>query len=97
MRVYFLVAASVICSAQAQAGPKTAPPARSVQLIAMGATGKPDAAASPQPAQDEIRAEGASAPGAAGFQVHDLSRRWVEFQMANSFVGEEASEASGSG
>lgn len=96
MRVYFLVAASVICSAQAQAGSKTAPPARSVQLITMGATGKPDAAASPQPAQGDVRAESASAPGAPDFKVHDLSRRWVEFQMANRFLGEEASEVSGS-
>lgn len=96
MRVYFLVAASLICSAQAQAASKTAPTARNVQLIAMGGTAKPDAAASPQPAQGDVRAEGASAPRTPDFKVHDLSRRWVEFQMANSFAGENAREASGS-
>ncbi|MGF7205012.1 lytic transglycosylase domain-containing protein [Sphingobium olei] len=95
MRLYILAVASLVCSAQAQAAPKGEPPARSVQLIAMGATGKPDAATSPQPAQSDVRAGTPSAPGVSDFKVHDLSRRWVEFQMASSFADERTSKASG--
>ncbi|ETI62746.1 MULTISPECIES: lytic transglycosylase domain-containing protein [Sphingobium] len=85
MRVFLLglVAANLVCSAQTQAAPRTAQTARSVQLIAMGATAKPDPG---PPAPPDDQAVGGAPP--ADFKVHDLSRRWVEFEMANSFAGE---------
>ena len=90
MRVFLLgvVAASFVCSAEAQAEPKAVRPARSVQLIAMGATVKADVAvpASPARQDDDIATDALSA--VADFKVHDLGRRWIEFQMANSFAGE---------
>lgn len=85
MRIFLISAAAVVtvCSAAAQAGsPK---PARSVQLISM------DAAPGVQPvlAADEGRAEAQTtvAPQVAdAFRVHDLSRRWVAFEMASNFA-----------
>src|SRR3546814_18266095 len=62
-----------------------AKPARRVQLITMTAPGpesRPDAAAEPPSVPNPV-STGARPPD---FRVHDLSRRWVEFQMANSFT-----------
>ncbi|MDF0546039.1 lytic transglycosylase domain-containing protein [Sphingobium sp. H39-3-25] len=89
MRVFLLgvAAASLVCSTQTQAAPNTAQPARSVQLIAMGAPEKPDRAA---PAQAGDHAITGTPPAIADFKVHDLSRRWVEFEMANSFADEKS-------
>ena len=60
---------------------------RQVELITMMA--RPDGAVEPLrrvELQDDLPAP--SAPEA--FRVHDLSRRWVEFQMASSFTKETA-------
>jgi len=70
----------------AAATPKAQRAPRSVQLISMGgqAGAKQSRAAVPvgvPPALTE-RDE----PVAAAFRVHDLSRRWAEHQMANSFA-----------
>lgn len=72
----------------ADAAQKAQRTARSVQLIRM-ATRAPDGRLPTQtrdgtaPATEAIEA---SISSAADFRVHDLSRRWVEFQMANSFA-----------
>lgn len=56
---------------------------RKVELITMTATPPvPDRAAEPGP---DTLADAGLAPEAS-FRVHDLSRRWVEFQMASGFV-----------
>ena len=59
--------------------------ARSVQLISMGPTSSPE-----RPSTADNKApQAADHPGPRAlpsvFRVHDLSRRWVEFQMADSF------------
>ena len=75
----------------AAASPQGSP--RTVQLITMGAPAPPrlPAAAGPdgtdgpdKPAVDEgtLLAEASPAALPASFSVHDLSRKWVQFQMA---------------
>ncbi|MDF0490476.1 lytic transglycosylase domain-containing protein [Sphingomonas sp. H39-1-10] len=59
---------------------------RSAQVIAMAAGQGADAA----PPSDRPPATGEAivpASAEAAFRVHDLSRRWVEYQMADSFTG----------
>jgi hypothetical protein len=92
MRGFILGAAlaGIISPTMTQAAPKAAGHARSVQLISMGASAKPNVAiAEAAPASDGPAAT-APLPAAADFKVNDLSRRWVEFQMANSFASERA-------
>lgn len=89
MRMFLLGVAviSIAWSAETQAAPKALRPARSVQLISMGGPAKPDAAVPAHPAALADRDAVGPSQG-PDFKVHDLSRRWVEFQMANSFAGE---------
>lgn len=95
MRVFLLgvAAASLVCSAATQAAPKTARPARSVQFITMGTTAKPDTSVPSPPARQDDDTPIGSMSAVADFKVHDLSRRWVEFQMAKSFAGENNARA----
>ena len=94
MRVFLLGVAvtSLACSAETQAAPEAGRSARSVQLIAMGAPSKPDAPAPAEPASPDDRAVVGLPPTGPDFKVHDLSRRWVEFQMASSFAGGNADQ-----
>ena len=80
-------------SAETEAAPKAARSGRSVELIAMGTPAKPDAAGPSQPALPDARAAADAMPPGPDFKVHDLSRRWVEFQMADSFAGGNAAQA----
>lgn len=69
----------LVPDAGAQARP-TSSAARSVQLITMGEIGT-----APRPSQaGEVSPAPSPAPALAAFRVHDLSRRWVEFEMASS-------------
>lgn len=95
MRVFLLgvAAVSLACSAEAEAAPKAARSSRSVQLIAMGTPAKPVPAEPATPAPSGTSAANATPPPGPDFKVHDLSRRWVEFQMADSFAGGDAVDA----
>lgn len=91
MRVLLLGAAMIsTMSGGALAAPKAPPVTRSVELIAMGGRTRRDPAPGGQVAPAELRTETPIAPASADFKVHDLSRRWVEFQMANRFSSENA-------
>src|SRR3546814_6828292 len=62
--------------------------ARSVQLISMGATSPQRPLRAGEDVEDEApqAADHAALPALPpAFRIHDLSRRWVEFQMADSF------------
>lgn len=65
---------------------------RTVQVIVMGAgsaTGTPSGEPSQMPTALDDADDGrttAPNPFPAGFRTHDLSRRWVAFEMANSFA-----------
>jgi hypothetical protein len=79
-------------------------PARKVELISMIGTGNPAPPAAGgvsmpviPPGADETSTAPAPPPLPAGFAVHDLSRRYVEYRMAREFLpaaitGDEASE-----
>lgn len=93
MRALLLVcvALSVGSASGFGAAAQTVKPTRTVQLIAMPADLRPSSPAdAPQVwregagAEETTRTEGLAELGAA-FRVHDLSRRWVEFEMASSF------------
>lgn len=73
-------------------------PHRSVQLIAMRTpVPSPESGASSAPAAEEAQLP-ADARQVRDFQVHDLSRRWVAFQMANDFgAGEPVADANMNG
>lgn len=64
---------------------------RSVQIIRLIGTSPeppPLRASAPPPTEasiNEVRPPRDTFGGDAGFRVHDLSRRWVEFEMRNSF------------
>jgi hypothetical protein len=73
------------CALQAAAAQETPHRARRVELITVQGD-----AARPIAARPEQLAPG---PGANDFAVHDLSRRWVAFQMAGSFAAPAAGEA----
>lgn len=97
MRSYLLVGIAILMGSTLplQAAPQGRKTVRTVQLIAMtGATPAPASAEAPGAG----KGEGAEPPvdqGAllAEFQVHDLSRRWVEFQMANNLASPNPSGA----
>ena len=86
MRAFFLGVATVglICSVEAPAVSRPEHAVRSVQLIAMGAPVKQDVAAPAAPVRD--LPDATLLPPVGDFRVHDLSRQWVEFQMANNFM-----------
>lgn len=87
MKAFFLVGAAlaIFLNTAVHAAPASPSRARTVQLISM-ATPVPT---KPVPAHDEE----ASAPSPstavpeipASFRIHDLSRQWVRFQMAQSY------------
>src|SRR3546814_11191152 len=83
---------ALVVSGGAAAQGKEAKPARRVQLITMTAPGpesRPDAAAEPPSVPNPV-STGARPPD---FRVHDLSRRGVEFQMANRFTNSAVAPA----
>ena len=105
MRACFLAGAALI-SMVGTVGVAGAQPARSVrtvQLISM--TGAPSPApeetpegpSGPAPAADlaAVPPEAAALPEA--FRVHDLSRQWVAYQMANSLAPRPAVAGAGAG
>lgn len=62
-------------------------PARGVHVIAMGGPAQQQT----EPGSDmpgQPHAPGQMVRHEAGFRVHDLSRRWVEFQMLRDFIAE---------
>lgn len=73
---------------------RVASPVRSVQLISMTGTSAsgPDHPVQTGQPSDVEPAEPVVAD-LKGFQVHDLSRRWVEYQMSESFAAKEGSSA----
>lgn len=79
-------------------GAAVAQPAKAVRtaiVIAMGsAPQKTDTAIDPSPPGDgggsEVAGQLEAGLPSAGFQVHDLSRRWVEYQMASAFARKPA-------
>ncbi len=90
--VFFgIIALSALCETGSQARVSTAIPIRAVQLIrlnAMSPVSSPAAAAGETPAVaggNQIAALNDAVDGEAAFRVHDLSRRWVEFEMKESF------------
>lgn len=97
MRSYLLVGTAILMGSASmlQAAPPGRKAVRTVQLISLtGATPAPASAEAPR-ATGAGRGENAKPPVDAGaeFRVHDLSRRWVEFQMANSFASPTPSAA----
>lgn len=76
------IGALIVGSAAAaqQAGPK-AGGGRHVERIAMV-----EATAAASPVRRDAAAPPPVVPADPGFRVHDLSRRWVEFQMANEWA-----------
>ncbi|AOF98509.1 lytic transglycosylase domain-containing protein [Sphingobium sp. RAC03] len=99
MRSYLLCGVAILMGSgtMLQAAPQGRKAVRSVQLISM--TGATPAPASPEvPAPDAGRGEETepsvdNGPVLGEFRVHDLSRRWVEFQMASSFTPRTPSAA----
>ncbi len=83
------VGAAIIAMAAAGAAvaaPKPNKSARSVQLIAMNRSVTVEPRAT-EARRVDVSAEASVEPSvAAAFRVHDLSRQWVEYQMANGFV-----------
>lgn len=85
---------AIACSCPAEA--RRPQPTRTVQLIVMAPASLP----APTPPKSSSAAVGDSpessdtavAPAAipTAFRTHDLSRRWVEFEMANSFASSTA-------
>jgi Transglycosylase SLT domain len=87
---YAALSLAVTCSEPAEA--RRPQPARTIQLIVMGSTSLPTrTSAGGSSAADGDSPETSHTPTApepipAAFRTHDLSRRWVEFEMANSFA-----------
>ncbi|MDF0490558.1 transglycosylase SLT domain-containing protein [Sphingomonas sp. H39-1-10] len=93
------VALSVgLCASEAGAGQRTKA-LRTVQVIVMGAgsaTGTPPGEPPQMPTALADADDGrtpAPKPIPAGFRTHDLSRRWVAFEMANSFSAAATGQA----
>lgn len=84
MRAFLVIAAATgaVLSTAAPASVRKAPPVRRVELITMEARpGPPDATAVAGPTTD------LAAPALPdAFRVHDLSRRYVEYRMAQEFT-----------
>lgn len=87
MRVW-LVGVSVLAALAAgavEAAPNGMKSARRVQLVVMDAARR-EAPEKPGSAPAEAISGGDVDLAPAAFRVHDLSRRWVEYQMAESFA-----------
>ena len=88
MRIVLFIAAglSALNAGSALAAAGTDNPGRRVQLISMTSVSRPE----PSEAREEANEPEGAQPGAVistpAFRVHDLSRRWVEFEMANDFA-----------
>ena len=97
MRAYLasFAGAAVVLGGSAQAAPRTKT-VRSVQLIAMGSSGQPSF-----PGASEVNRTGQvshlDADVSFRFRVHDLSRRWVEHQMAASLASAPAMQPAENG
>lgn len=81
-----LIAVAAVAASWAGSGEAAGPirSARSVELISMGGSSAPREATSVEDSAPPV----SGTPDRAiplDFRVHDLSRRWVEFQMADSF------------
>lgn len=93
MKAFILVgsALAVFANAAVNAAPPSQSRARTVQLISMTAPAAAPAAPGGMPAPEGEGAPSSPPAGApeipASFRVHDLSRRWVQFQMAQSYSG----------
>lgn len=80
-----MLVAALTFTGPVMAAERARPPLRSVQLIAMGATApSPGSETPPVPAAERAQPP-AKSRQAPDFRVHDLSRRWVAFQMASDF------------
>lgn len=84
-------AAALFWSACAAAQTSGAKSMRTVELITMSAKPARGDLPRPEPISDAAEIAG-DAMLRAEFRVHDLSRRWVEFQMTNSFKGSDLPE-----
>lgn len=85
------VAAAAMTPALARHAPvhRAAPPQRTVQLISMLAGG-PAAEPAGEPEEAAAQTPAAAAPPPPSFALHDLSRRWVEYQMQASLASAPA-------
>lgn len=96
MRAYFLAGAALISGITAAAGARPTRAVRTVQLISMSASPAPSSESVPIGPSEQLPAETGDAastdtsPLPEAFRVHDLSRRWVAYQMANSFAPQSA-------
>ena len=86
----FLIGIAVAAIGWGTGGLAAEPPlaARSVQLISMGTTSPQRPPRAGEDVEDEApqAADHAALPALPpAFRIHDLSRRWVEFQMVDSF------------
>ena len=102
MRRWILFASAITSMTSGAAVAQPAKAMRTAIVIAMGsAPQKRDTAIAPPPPGDgggpEVSGQLEAGFPAAGFQVHDLSRRWVEYQMASAFVGQPAEPSIASG
>lgn len=94
MRSFFIgcMALAVGSATGNQAAAQTVKPTRTVQLISMSAGSIPSRPAeAPQDVREGTVEKGAVVPQGrpefeASFRVHDLSRRWVAFEMRNRFL-----------
>jgi hypothetical protein len=86
MKAYLFGAAAfgVLWASGAQADASAPKGGRSVQLISMTAAPAKTDGQEDEAGQDAIVPFSVDAGSHAEFRVHDLSRRWVEFQMASS-------------
>lgn len=88
MQAYLIgaAAAAMMLSAGAQAAPNAPRGARSVQLISMSPPRNEDRVIVSEPGVERMDGAPPREQREAAFRVHDLSRRWVEFQMTSSFA-----------
>lgn len=92
MKAFILVgsALAVIASTAVEAAPPSQNGGRKVQLISMTAPGAAPATAGATREPEAERAASSSPPAlpeiSTAFRVHDLSRQWVQFQMAQSYA-----------
>lgn len=80
-----MLVAALTFAGPVMAAERARPPLRSVQLIAMGATAPSPGSETPPVSAAERAQPPAKSRQAPDFRVHDLSRRWVAFQMASDF------------
>ncbi|WP_375286255.1 hypothetical protein [Sphingomonas sp.] len=105
MRALFLAGAALISMAATTVAARAqrARSVRTVQLITMTSTTVPVAREATAGPSEPVPADAAPAtpaeapPLPAAFRVHDLSRQWVAYQMANSFSLQPAVAGGGTG